>query len=244
MEFNFRMKRMTLGIMLSLFFVFSFGIAFAADEPYGVDSANVENSERYDTSAISPKQVDALAGNVTELSLNATAVTKGWQGFYGNVTGEIILADASGNNFYDWNLTVPSGQVFASRSDAVTWATINCSNDTQVSQEETYLDQTSTDPDSVSNTFTLTSHPDFMVGSTNITGCYSTKAYDSSGGQGADDFWQILLSDGSDNTVYSTVIEDSAVSGFNNQPWHFELLVGEKGTDEATTPYYFYVQIE
>lgn len=243
MEFSFGMKKTTFGIMLSLFFVFSFGITFAADEPYGVDSVTVKNSERYDTSAITPKQVNALAGNVTELSLNATAVTKYWQGFYGNVTGEIILADASGNNFYNWNLTIPSGQVFASRSNAVTWTTINCSNETQISQEETYLGQTATDPDSVSNTFTLTSHPSFMIGSTTIAGCYSTKAYDSSGGQAVDDFWQILLSDDT-NIVYSTIIEDSAISGFNNLPWHFELLVGEKGTDEATTPYYFYVQIE
>jgi hypothetical protein len=97
----------------------------------------------------------------------------------------------------------------------------------------------------VSNTYTLTSHPDFLVGSRNMTSCASTHAYDSTGDQGTG-FWQVLLKDSSDYIVYSTIIDDSVQSGFNNRPWHFELLVGENGKagNEATTPYYFYVELQ
>ena len=214
-------------------------------DPYGVNEANAGTSERYDTSGISAKQVNAQAGNVTELTLNATAITNGWQGFYGNITGKIILADASGNNFYDWDLAMPSGEVYAARTDSITWSGVNCSNATEVGSENDFLNKSASDPDSVTNTFNVTSHPWFLIGSNNITGCYSTKAYDSSGGQGSG-FWQVLLSDGSSNTIYSTIIESSGLTGFNNQNWQFELLVAENGKPgyESTTPYYFFVELE
>lgn len=218
--------------------------SFVAADPAGATSVTEVTSSTYNVSAISPGQANAQAGNVTELSLNGSGVTTSWQGYYGNITGTIILADASGNNFYDWNISTPSGEVYASRSNAVDWSTINCSNSTDVSSEETYLGQNATDPDSVSNTFALTSHPSFYVGSTNITGCYSTHAYDSTGGQGTG-FWQVLLHDTA-NTVYSTILDSSVGTGFDSNPWNFELLVGENGKngDTTVTPYYFYVELQ
>ena len=218
--------------------------SFVAADPTGATDVTQVTSSSYNLSAVSPGQANAQAGNVTELSLNGTGITTSWQGYYGNITGKLILADASGNNFYDWNVSTPSGEVYASRSNAVDWSTINCSNSTEVSSEETYLGQSATDPDSVSNTFALTSHPSFFVGAANLTGCYSTHAYDNTGGQ-ATGFWQVLLHD-STNTVYSTILDSSVGAGFNNQPWDFELLVGENGKDGDTTltPYYFYVELQ
>jgi hypothetical protein len=238
------MKRLE-KIMVFLLVAVAFFTAFALAEPYGADDVSYVTSSRYNTSAITPDSIDAIAGNVTEITLNATTVTTSWQGFYGNVSGEIILADSSGNNFYDWNLSTPSGQVYASRSDAVTWESIACITPVLLGAEETYLGQTADDGDSITNTYTLTNHPWFLSGTTNITGCNATKAYDSTGEQGADSFWQVLLSDGA-NTVYSTILEDGLTNGFNNAPWHFELLVGENGKSgsEGSTPYYFYVELQ
>jgi hypothetical protein len=218
---------------------------FVHAAPTGVDEISVGESSRFNTSVTTPTQVFAQAGNVTELSINATGVTTSWQGYYGNVTGTLVLADSSGNNFYDWNVSIPSGEVYASRNDTVTWTAINCTNTTEVSQEETYLGQTATDPDSVTNTYSLTSHPSFLVGTANMTGCYSTHAYDNESGQ-ATGFWQVLLSDTAEHTVYTTILDSSVLTGFNNRPWNFELLVGENGKagNEGTTPYYFYVELQ
>jgi hypothetical protein len=216
-----------------------------AAAPYGANSVTWQGSSGFNASGISPSTTNAQAGNVTQLQINGTAVTSSWQGFYGNVTGTLILGDASGNKFYEWgNMSSPSGEVYASRSNSVTWASIDCADAAAVSTEETYLGQTAVDPDSVTNTFSSTAHPWFLVGATNATGCYSTKAYNSTGAQGAG-FWQVLLSD-TTNTVYTTVLDANPELGFNNKPWDFQLLVGENGKvgNEGTTPYYFYVELQ
>jgi hypothetical protein len=141
-------------------------------------------------------------------------------------------------------MSSPSGEVYASRSNAVTWANINCSNATTIATETSALGQSGADPDSVANTFTDTLHPWFLVGSRNMTGCYSTQAYNNVSAKGTG-FWQVLLNDNT-NTVYTTVLDAAPETGFNNQPWDFQLLVGENGKpgQEAVTPYYFYVELQ
>ena len=233
-----------IGIITIMLITALLSVSAVLAQPTGAENVEALNSTRYNVSAGggTPPSVEAQAGNVTQLELNGTAITTSWQGFYGNVSGTLILADSQGNQFYNWSgIASPSGEVYASRSDSVTWASIDCTNSTQVASEETYLGQSATDPDSVTNTYSVTSHPWFLVGSTNATGCPSTKAYDSSGAQGTD-FWQVLLNDGT-NQVYSTIM--SSAAGFDWNPWDFQLLVGENGKpgNEATTPYYFYVEL-
>jgi hypothetical protein len=233
-------KNISLAIfmLVGLFTVYAVGA-----QPYGANSVTWENSSRANITG-TPQQVDAQAGNVTELTINASAITTSWQGFYGNITGKILLADAQGNNFYDWNMSSPSGEVYASRSNAVTWANINCSNTSLRTAEETALGQLATDPDSITSTYSATNHPAFLVGSSNMTGCYSTKAYATGGVQGTG-YWQVLLNDNT-NSVYTTIINDVPEAGFNGQTWDFQLLVGENGKvgNEAVTPYYFYVELQ
>ena len=224
--------------MLGLFSLYAISA-----QPYG-GNVTAGESSRFNAS-IAPTMAYAQAGNVTQLSIDGTALTTSWQGFYGNVTGTLILGDANGNKFYTWgNLSSPSGEVYASRSNSVTWASIDCASIANITAEQTYLGQTAADPDSVTNTYTLTSHPSFLVGATNLTGCYSTKAYNSSGVQG-NGFWQVLLDDKT-NSVYTTLLDNNPETGFNNKPWDFQLLVGENGKvgNEAATPYYFYVELQ
>lgn len=226
--------------IIALLIVSALAAVFVSAEPFGVDETYQVNSTRYNAT-VTPSAINAQAGNVTELEINATAVTTSWQGYYGNVTGTLILADSAGNNFYDWNVSTPSGEVYASRSNAVTWSSIACASNANVSVEETYLGQTTDDPDSVNNTFSGIA-PDFDVGSVSLSGCYGTNAYDDTGAQ-TTDFHQALLSDGP-NIVYSTLLNSSV--GFNSQTWDFQLLVGENGKvgNEAATPYYFYVELQ
>lgn len=70
----------------------------------------------------------AIAGNITEMDLTAFSTTQSWAGYYGNVTGTIQLADAEDHVLYNWSLTSPEGEVFASTNDTINWAYISCFN--------------------------------------------------------------------------------------------------------------------
>jgi len=210
-------------------------------------SATPGPSSRRDLSTLPAAQVDALAGNVTQLSIDALAITNSWQGYYGNVTGAIVLDDGNNNTFYNWSLTSVKGEVYAARVASPTWTTINCTAAANVSTEETALGQAATDADSVSNTFSQsTTHPGFSVGNVAITAdsCYATNAFDNTGAQNTK-FYQVLLSDnsGAGNIVYTALMNGSQ-TGFNGDAWDFELLVGEDGHgNSAVTPYYFFVEL-
>jgi hypothetical protein len=235
-------------IGLKLFMILLLGLVslYAAEGvPYGALNVTQQNSSRFVVNQSSSAVINAQAGNVTQIRINGTSITTSWQGFYGNITGKIMLADAQGNNFYDWNLSNPSGEVYASRSNAVTWANINCSSATNITAEETALGQNATDPDSVSRTFTSVLHPAFDVGAVNVHNCSSTQAYNSSGTKGSG-FWQVILSDKA-NTVYTTVLDKTPQKGFNNLSWDFQLMVGENGkpgNETTATQYYFYVELQ
>ena len=220
------------------------GIGFATAQPIGVDNITVETSSRFNDT-VAPTEIQAQAGNVTELSITGISVTRYWQGFYGNITGTIILADSTGNNFYDWNVSTPTGQVYASRNDSITWSSVNCAVAGDITTEESFLGHQSSAPDSITNTFTSTTHPSILVGSNTIDNCFATQAYDSTGEQN-NAFHQILLNGGGD-MIYTTIIENTTTAGFNNVPWHFQLLVGEPGAGAnatTTTPYYFYLELQ
>jgi hypothetical protein len=221
-------------------------VFLASGQPTGVVNINETSDERGNLSSIPASNVSAQAGNVTELNIEAVAITEAWQGYYGNITGTFTLEDAQDNVFYNWSgLGSIAGEVYASRDQNVDWSTINCTNQTEINDEDAYLGKTGNDPDSVNQTFNETNHDRFAVGST-VLGpdeCPSTNAYTDSGKN--ESLWQqVLLSDGDPDTVYTTIIDEDQV-GFNNKTYDFQLLVGENGneTSQAPTTYYFYTEL-
>lgn len=195
---------------------------------------------------VSTTFIDAVGGNVTEINIDALTITKSWQGYYGNVTGNIHLDDAGNNSFYVWgNATTLSGEIYASRNSTIQWMTINCSTGAQRAAEETYLTQSPSDGDSVTNTFNWTNHPSFLVGMQNITSdsCFSTNIYVNGSAQNAS-FYQMLLADTYSNIVYTTLIEDDQYA-YNGQRADFQLIVGEseKPGNLGPSTYYFFVEI-
>lgn len=215
-------------------------------QPTGPNSISTLNSSRGNISNAAGT-VEAQAGNVTELNIDATQITQAWQGYYGNITGRITLENSAGSVFYNWSdLGSVSGEVYASRDSAVDWSTIDCSNSSVNSDENDFLDRPSTAPDSVDNTYNLNSHPSFDVGTTTISAntCNSTNAYINTG-QSATNFYQILLADSGRDIVYTTLIDADQV-GFTGSQFDFELLVGENGNAteaSSTTTYYFYIEL-
>ena len=221
----------------------------------------LDSSRKPDPGLIS---VPALAGNVTRLTINSDQVTKNWQGYYGEVTGRIVLDDADNQSLYAWTLVDPRGEVYATRNATViNWTNTNivCANLTNsITREEGEMNTNSevSPPffqarDGVNETFNLTTHPAFYVSANNFSAnecTFSTSLFvsdsDPNGGAVPRSFNETLLYSLSDGAlIFTSILEPNAL-GFNDTPYDFEMLVTEDGhlDDVATTAYFFYVELE
>lgn len=222
----------------------SFAATFATADPVNPQSLTTAGTGTRDISTIPTQSLGAQGGNVTGLNIHALTVTQSWQGYYGNVTGTVTLQDSRNYTFYNWSAAQPSGEIYATRNSSVSFADINCSGLANLTNEETFLGQSASDPDSVRNTFNRLVHPSFTVGSMTIpaNNCNSTNGYVNNNSQ-TGNFVMVLLNN-KHNMIYTTIINNS-VTGYDGAPHDFELLVGEneKTGNIGATAYYFFVEL-
>ena len=226
-------------------------------EPEGPTTITVEQTSRRTPAGAST--VQALAGNVTQISIVGNTVTQTWQAYYGNVSGTLTLDNADNDTIYDWSLADPEGEIYASEATVdFTHGNIFCydfdatdvgnSDFNTLAEYEALLGLEPDDADGINETFTEgTNYDSFYVGSYLIDAtCPTTQMYDQNGQQDADKFQEVLLYDNaSDKLVYTAIIEQDQL-GFDGSAWDFEMIVGENGHDgdTTTTTYYFYVELE
>jgi hypothetical protein len=239
-----------------------------AVEPFGATVTNLSSVRAPSDAA---QGVDAIAGNVTELNIFGYSLTQSWQGYFGNVTGTIMLADSGDNVMYNWSLASPEGEIYASTNDSIIWSYIQCLN---FDSDGTYADDTSNaggtsafgtnltqledmfgiaydDVDGVNETFTLlgSGHDRFYTNNFEFSEgeCRNTQVF-SNGGQGEDNkFEEVLLYEPfTRSIVFASLLDEENPAGFDGNPHDFEMLVLEDGhlTDIAPTPYYFYIELE
>ncbi len=228
-----------------------------------------QTTQRLDETVWPPWTHEAYAGNVTELIINTWTITRTWQGYYGNITGTIVLADYSNYTLYDWNVASPSGEVYAARTASPTWSTIACANYSLLNEtgaEAQFTKTNETDeygfyPEDAPNmTFQIGgdggNHPAFSVGSVAIAidSCPQTTMHNDTGyvlndqnaGNDPERFHEVVLADdnGNGNPVYVAILEKDWL-GFDQRTHDFEMIVPEDGhgTNVATTTYYFWVQL-
>lgn len=282
---------------LSMFMaIFALTIATVFALPAGPNVLTNLTEQRLGT--FGAKSDEAVAGNITELSIDSWSITRTWQGYYGNVSGTIALADQNNFTLYDWANTNPNGRIYAARVNNVDWPTIACASKDELDADEAQFSFTnetdrngnypldrpnatfvnSTDfvrGDGVTN-FNIVSanYTTFWVGPVQINGTIGT-VIPNSGGQTVDsgecfsavmdnstDFsngnpmanndmnrWrEIALADGNGdgNIVYTAILEQNYAEGFDNRPHDFQMIVSEDGhgTNEATSTYWFYVELE
>ncbi|MFC2135538.1 hypothetical protein ACFLTH_13070 [Bacteroidota bacterium] len=243
--------------LLGILVVISIGIMFQltkalSTDPAGMQSVTEGVSSSFNGSLYEPGNTSAQAGNITQLQLTAVGPTKYWQGYYGEITGVIKLEDATGNVLYNWSDTEPQGQILASISSSITWADVDCmdgAGDVTVATEEAYYNINTADSDGISETFTASNHPDFVISGNTITGCDTAWTMVNGASQQAR-FPMILLEDDTnDYGVYATFIENrdvgnsTDVAGFDGNTHDFQFMVPENGTNSNTdlTTYYFWV---
>jgi hypothetical protein len=236
------------------------GLVLAASQPEGPTTLTIESTSRR-TAATSPT-IDAIAGNVTQLTVQGLTITQTWQGYYGNVTGTITLDDSNNNTMYDWTLASPEGEIYASEA-AVTWTSGNVKcYDLELSEVgysahyiltevETDLGLAADDIDGFDETFpevAAGTYDAFYAGEYLINAtCPMTNTYNGSEVKSSSDFQEVILYDNTSNElVYTAILEETEPVGFNDQNWDFQMLVGENGHngDTGTTTYYFYVELE
>jgi hypothetical protein len=230
--------------------------AFVLGAPNGPDTLQrVSSSTR--TLSSTGNAMQGMAGNVTELRVNTSMITQGWQGYYGNVTGTIVLDDALNNSMYSWTLADPSGEIFATRdNDGLDWSSSNiiCANSTTISTEEAALNfnlGVGQSTDGINETFNYATHPAFNVSAKgfNADTCgftVSTYVNDTSGLRSFNE--TLLYSIADTSLVYTALIVPGGTGGFktDSSAYDFQMLVAENGHQGDATPtnYYFYVELE
>ncbi|MBR9699465.1 hypothetical protein GOV09_03360 [Candidatus Woesearchaeota archaeon] len=103
--------------VIVLLLVLATAALYVAALPEGPSTLSVASSSRRIVTDAS--NVSALAGNVSQLNIAAQSTSQSWQGYYGNITGTLVLDTSSGFRLYEWSVANPSGEVYATTSITV-----------------------------------------------------------------------------------------------------------------------------
>ena len=239
------------------FLLLAVSFTLAATSPAAPQSITEVTETTFDADNWAPQSIEAVAGNITGITIDALGQTQAWQGYYGNISGTITLDDANNNTFYNWTSTEPRGEIFVTLNNSVTWSNVGCFNMTDSAEDnETTMDSyygiSINDADGIAETYNQTDHATFQIISTDITGCPTTYIHRDDAYQQTD-FTNFLLYDSGNSPtgwIYGTEIEDTTgattdLSCFNGQDCDFQIFVNEDGhgNDVATTTYYFWVEL-
>jgi hypothetical protein len=188
----------------------------------------------------------AAGGSFTTLILNVTSQTSKWKAYVGNVTGKLTLDNSNNKTIYDWTLTSVQGEVYVSRNNSVSFTSLTCANNGNMTTEDIYLGINSSDDDSINKTFYQKIHRSFVIGGTGTiqnSTCYAIATYINDTTQPASEnatFQEVLLSDGK-NLVFTSLL-NAKKQGFDQNLYDFQLIAPDNPTEVATT-YYFYAEL-
>lgn len=219
---------MTLGVLLV--------VPFALAAPSAADiTAGTAESYTY-TPTTTTTSVNG--GEVQEVNVSGSVVTSKWVGFYGQVSGSILLGDSSGNVFYQWTVSDPTGAVvYAANGSVSTWDTTNI--------QPLYASDAGWLPsfmlsgaDSFNTTFvnqeTFTSNS-LTINSVNYTTTWQ-------GGSQGTDFKTYALKAVNDNAIIWAGKAVADKTAFNGNTADYQILAGVNSLS-GTTTYYFYLEL-
>jgi hypothetical protein len=121
------MNRVNRLFFLSVLLIVLLSVTVLAVEPFGATVTPTTPSVRAPED-IAGSDPNAIAGNITDMTVSGFSVTQSWQGYFGNVTGVITLSDANDNVMYNWSVASPEGEIYASTNQTVEWNYIQCFN--------------------------------------------------------------------------------------------------------------------
>ena len=227
--FNLAMILMALGVLLVA--------PFAVAAPSG---ASVSQGTPEAPTASSATTVDSVGGNVTQVNVSGWVVTTKWVGFYGEVSGDIRLADSSNHIFYQWTVSDPTGAVvYACNGTVSDWSASNIIPIYAENASTGWLPAFLIDgTDSFNVTFT--NREQFKSNSLTIDDVnYTTTWQDGSKGS---DFKTYALASYTDKTLIWAGKAVADQTAFNSGTADYQILAGVN-SQSGTTTFYFYLEL-
>ena len=251
------MKKFNLSLYVVLLLFFLFYFTFVTAIPEGPTTiAVVSNATRSSLNNGTFVNYTDAGAYITYINLTAVQTNTRWKGFVGNVMGLLVLQSAMGSTLYDWTMSSTlTGEVYASRSNAVTWAKINCTwawgnggiinlsgvNNRSFEANESAALGGFTADDNISATFDVRDHPAVDIGTVNLPAnyCWNTNPYVNNASDGSK-FDELVLYDNT-SLVYATILEQDQ-AGYDSKAYDFELIVPQ-GNATGSRGYYIYVEV-
>jgi hypothetical protein len=187
------------------------------------------------------KSFYATGGNITPVNFTEIDfVTGKWQGFYGNVSGELVLANDGGvNKFVEWTW-LNNGTVFAAAQEMnfTEWRALEAKNAAAI---DTAFGFVAGDSDSADHTFTETSDA-LVIAGQSVPGVANGQAVTLSS---AATNWETNAYALTGGTITDYVFAGNiSVDGtaFDGTPQDYQMIVPVTTTEESQI-YYFYVEL-
>ena len=222
--------KLSIGIFLILFGI---GLAFAI-QPVG--NWTIISSDHYTPN--STTNVTTVGGNVTNMDLNSTSSTTKWAGYWGNVSGSLVLApNSSSPDLYNWAWSTSNGGVVCAVAApyGFDWASVQT---TTASSVDTVWGFGSAS-DNATNTLTSTCAID--VGGINITGTAANTT-------GGTSFNTCALSDAASPSTKGDLAfcVNIAPAGtlFTGGSGNYQLIVPTNKTIGTTETYSFWMELD
>lgn len=227
-------------LLLAFAVLAAIGAMSTVSAMYSVNLTNVTwvSEVRYTIPSGSADDI-TIAGNITGLNIDASAVTDKWAGYYGNVSGSLTLRDAA-NVFFRWIGDFTEGVVCASQAaSGISFTTLSNATGADI---DTIWGFASDAPDSAVKTFVNTS-----TARINITGSEVNASVSAHTGpdQAADPFETLMVDDGANaaKTDFLFCVEVKPGStNYKGGTSDYELIVPVDGAAKET--YYFYAEVD
>lgn len=218
-----------------------FGILGMAPVYAVTQGASNVQSGTPETYTPTPGSVSAQGGNITSLTIDATVQTKKWQGFYGNISGTITLANSTGNAYmYNWSVSPGTGVVILTQDGAFPWDKLTNGSDSTVDTawgftgddkaEDTFADVAACSPVTVNGNSIGNNDNEVYLWDNTGNGYFCEYLGEDSGGTGAKEDFAFIAKIYNDATC------------FNGDTCDFELIVPVEPTGTSSETYYVYVE--
>ena len=189
--------------------------------------------------------INISGGVIAKINLTANFQNTRWKAFAGNITGKYTLSDSTGSTIFDWTYSSTTGKIYSTRaSGSITWADVNCSSDTNLTDENTQL-FFGDSSDNITRTFDDTTHSPFSAAGNTIyvNTCPTLNTYRNNVSQDTD-FEEMILSD-KIYSLYTTILEDDTI-GYDGALYDFQMIVPENASSawSASLAYYLYVELD
>ncbi|MGM5480849.1 MAG: hypothetical protein ACQESE_00395 [Nanobdellota archaeon] len=208
-------------------FLMAVSLAFAA--PGGASTTEGASEQATGTSSTT---VDTEGGNVTYVDVSGTSITGRWAGFFGNISGNIMLGDSSDNQFFQWTVSDLTGAVvYAANTTVTDWTQANfdpASNAVMPSYVQGSL------TDNFTNTFTASE--EFSSSSLTVADVPFATTWNSTG---VGNLKTYALQSIADNALVFGGLAVDDTDGFNGNSVDYQILVPA----ETTTSYSFYLEL-